>query len=822
MSVPITGTITPYPGGTYAVIDPQYGIDGWRSVADHAARDAIASGTPLRCRQGMAVFTVNDNTLWYLNTDSPAGTDADWTAFSSPGTITLSGDASGTGTSAVTVTVSSYDGGTDFGTMAAQNASDVDITGGTITGLPTPANPSDAVPKSYVDALTTSFSARNACEAATTANLSATYSNGSSGVGATLTNSGAQAAFAVDGYSGNSGDRILVKNQTTAADNGIYSVTTVGTGSTNWVLTRVADFNQADNISAGCYTVIVNGTINAETVWVETQVGPFTLGTTAIVFTEIAVGALTTTLTGDVTGTGSGTITTTIANGVIATAMLEASAVTYAKLQDESAGTLLGNPSGSSAAPSEISLGSGLAFSGTELVATGSGGTITSITAGVGLSGGTITTSGTISLATIPNLDLLANSSGGVATPGATSLTTLIDAAIGDTQGDILYRSGGGWTVLSPGSDGDVLTTAGSGANPFWGSAGGAGTVIAVDTGTGLTGGPITDSGTISLANIATGTVLANLSGISEAPSAATPTAVLDTIGSTQGNILFRGTTGWTVLAPGTSGYYLETQGVGENPQWSEPSGGSGTVTSIATANGITGGTITSSGTIGLATIAAGDLLANTTGGAAAPSGVTLTSLLDDVITSSAGSVLYRGSSAWEASSGSLGQVLTAASAGVTWSTPVGGGTETANTVYAGPSSGSAADPTFRALVAADLPTTGLEITSHYGAIVVPSGTSGTITLDLATGDWQAPAAATGNFTLALSSSTVGQQFTVVLEQAASGGPYAVTWFSGITWVGAPYTAPTMPATASAYLVATFKCLSSGVYLGWWLGNSAA
>jgi hypothetical protein len=81
VGVAVTGTITVYPGGTYAATDPLSGVDGWRSVADHATRNALGSGTPLRCRQGMAVYTQSDGLVWVLNTATPAGTDADWTPF---------------------------------------------------------------------------------------------------------------------------------------------------------------------------------------------------------------------------------------------------------------------------------------------------------------------------------------------------------------------------------------------------------------------------------------------------------------------------------------------------------------------------------------------------------------------------------------------------------------------------------------------------------------------------------------------------------------------------------------------------------------------
>ena len=115
---------------------------------------------------------------------------------------------------------------------------------------------------------------------------------------------------------------------------------------------------------------------------------------------------------------------------------------------------------------------------------------------------------------------------------------------------------------------------------------------------------------------------------------------------------------------------------------------------------------------------------------------------------------------------------------------------------------------------------TGVEVDSHFGLITGDSDGS-TITFDLNLSDWHAVTLG-GNRTLALINVTVGQQFTIALTQAASGGPYAPTWFTTITWFGSPYAAPTMPTTASGVLVATFKCMSSGVYYGWWLGNSAA
>jgi len=101
-------------------------------------------------------------------------------------------------------------------------------------------------------------------------------------------------------------------------------------------------------------------------------------------------------------------------------------------------------------------------------------------------------------------------------------------------------------------------------------STGSGGTVTEVDTGTGLTGGPITTTGTISLADVATLTGLVNLTGSPAAPVPHTLTEWIDAaIGSTRGDILYRNATVWTVLAPGTAGFSLQTGGAGADPSYS-------------------------------------------------------------------------------------------------------------------------------------------------------------------------------------------------------------------------------------------------------------
>lgn len=99
------------------------------------------------------------------------------------------------------------------------------------------------------------------------------------------------------------------------------------------------------------------------------------------------------------------------------------------------------------------------------------------------------------------------------------------------------------------------------------------GTVTAIATNNGVTGGTITTSGTIGLANQSTGTVLSNISGSSAPPTGNSVSSLFDSsMGSTQGSVLYRSSTTWTVLPPGTNGQVLTTQGTGANPVWAVPS----------------------------------------------------------------------------------------------------------------------------------------------------------------------------------------------------------------------------------------------------------
>ena len=161
----------------------------------------------------------------------------------------------------------------------------------------TPVNPSDAVTKAYADAIAQGLSVKPSVQEATAAALPAnTYSNGASGVGATLT-AVLAGVLTVDGIAVALGDRVLVQNEAAPANNGIYTVTTLGTVGVAYILTRAVDMNTAAAVP-GAFAFTEQGTANAAAGFTVASEGPFTIGTTAITWTQFS-GA------GDITaGTG--------------------------------------------------------------------------------------------------------------------------------------------------------------------------------------------------------------------------------------------------------------------------------------------------------------------------------------------------------------------------------------------------------------------------------------------------------------------------------------------------------------------------------------
>lgn len=160
------------------------------------------------------------------------------------------------------------------------------VTDSTLTGVGTDASPLSVVATSASDVAVT-------VRAATTAALagSPTYDNGTSGVGATLTRGTNGVLPSQDGISLQVADRILVKNQSSTLQNGVYEVTSLGSASSKWVLTRTTDADTTEELDELVVTVS-EGSTNRGTVWGQQTNNP-TVGTSAITFATVVSTAVT-------------------------------------------------------------------------------------------------------------------------------------------------------------------------------------------------------------------------------------------------------------------------------------------------------------------------------------------------------------------------------------------------------------------------------------------------------------------------------------------------------------------------------------------------
>ena len=175
----------------------------------------------------------------------------------------VTGNVTGNITGNVTGNVTAASGTSTFNNVTISGSLDMDSgTSATITGLASPTNDSDAATKGYVDALAQGIDAKASVVVATTANI---------------TLSGTQT---IDGVAVSVGDRVLVKDQSTASQNGIYLC-----ASSTW--TRTTDADSWTELVAA-FTFVEQGTTNADSGWICTVDAGGTLGSTSVTFAQFS------------------------------------------------------------------------------------------------------------------------------------------------------------------------------------------------------------------------------------------------------------------------------------------------------------------------------------------------------------------------------------------------------------------------------------------------------------------------------------------------------------------------------------------------------
>ena len=199
-----------------------------------------------------------------------------------------------------------------LGTIATQDANNVSVSGGSITGLGDPSVSSEAATKNYVDQAVAGLRTRIIAEAATTANINLTtdLENGDTLDGVTLV----------------TGDRVLVKDQTDATANGLYIVVASGTASRDPQFDTIAELS-------GQMIVVNQGSTNDNKIFLCTTDSDATIGVSNITYTQV-----TPSNTGTVTSVGvadAGSSEFTVANSPITssgTITLEVNAIDNSKI----------------------------------------------------------------------------------------------------------------------------------------------------------------------------------------------------------------------------------------------------------------------------------------------------------------------------------------------------------------------------------------------------------------------------------------------------------------------------------------------------------
>ncbi len=650
-------------------------------------------------------------------------------------------------------------------TAAAGTFTSVAMTTGTITTLPT-AN-TDIVNKEYADSIASGINFHQSCNLATTAALaSCTYNNGASGVGATLTAT-ANGALTVDSVLTVVNNRILVKNQVSGAQNGIYVVTQVGTAGTPFILTRATDYDTSgsgtNEIDQGDFVLILSGTSYANTSWVQQTPLPITVGTTAIVWVQF--GAPLTYSAG--TGLNeSPSYTFNIANtGVAAASYGVAASVPTIAINAQGQITSASNTAIAIAA-SQVTSGtfsnafltnSAVTVNGTS-ISLGASGTITAanpnaLTIGTGLTGTSYTGASAVTIA-------LATSGVAAATYGSASQVPVFAV---DTYGRLTSVTNTSIAIAA-------------------GAVSGLAASATTDT---------TNAANISSGTLPTGRISGSYTGITGVGTLTAGTWNGTAIGVAYGGtgLTATPTNGQVAIGNGT-GYSLATLTAGTNVTISNTAGGitinatpsyGGSVTSVAVSGGTTGlttsgGPITVAGTITLAgtlVVANGGTGATTLTGYVKGSG---TSALTASTTIPSTDITGLGTMATQAASSVAitGGTIDGTSVGATTASTVRGTTITATTQFSGPGTGLTGTASSLSVGSATTATSATTTTNvaggAAGSILYQSGVSATTALALGTTNYVLTAGASAPQYVAQSTLSVGSATSATTATNIAGG----------------------------------------------------